>query len=332
MRIAEPHSSRQEGHTWALVLAAGEGSRLRSLTTTPSGLTVPKQFCSLTGRSSLLDDTLRRAHSIVDGRRVCAVVAAHHRHWWDASLSELPAANVIVQPLNKGTANGILLPLLHILEQDANATIIILPSDHHVRHEAILRRACLDALAASRDESSGIILLGVDPEGPDDELGYIVPGAPYSEQLSEVARFVEKPPQAEARVLIANNGLWNVFILAARGATLLRVFEEHYPSIVREARALVRLLRRGDGNRTELGRFYEGLPQLDFSRHVAEVNASRLRVLRVPRCGWSDLGTPKRVRAVLRSWQPRCDALAQSPLAAVHVNLAVQCARADGML
>jgi dTDP-glucose pyrophosphorylase len=34
-------------HTWALVLAAGEGSRLHTLTTTAEGAAIPKQFCSI---------------------------------------------------------------------------------------------------------------------------------------------------------------------------------------------------------------------------------------------------------------------------------------------
>src|SRR5262245_3901959 len=36
-------------HDWAIVLAAGEGTRLRSLTTMADGVPVPKQFCSLDG-------------------------------------------------------------------------------------------------------------------------------------------------------------------------------------------------------------------------------------------------------------------------------------------
>ncbi len=45
--------------TWALVLAAGEGSRLRALTTT-NGVAVPKQFCSLQGGPSLRRHDLDR--------------------------------------------------------------------------------------------------------------------------------------------------------------------------------------------------------------------------------------------------------------------------------
>jgi len=50
-------------HTWALVLAAGEGARLRTLTTDASGTAIPKQFCSLHGGTSLLLDTLSLAAS-----------------------------------------------------------------------------------------------------------------------------------------------------------------------------------------------------------------------------------------------------------------------------
>src|SRR5215203_1225480 len=60
-------------HTWALVLAGGEGSRLRSLTTRPCGTSVPKQFCSLRGGQTLLEDALRRAASITAPERICTI-------------------------------------------------------------------------------------------------------------------------------------------------------------------------------------------------------------------------------------------------------------------
>lgn len=320
--------SKSDGHTWALMLAGGEGSRLRSLTTTKSGITVPKQFCSLSGRGSLLDATLRRARSIVDAQRVCVVVTAHHRCWWEAPLRDLPSSHVVVQPLNKGTANGILLPLLHILEEDADARVIILPSDHHVRREDILQDAALRALRALRDESCGIVLLGAAPERPDEELGYIVPGSRCGEHVYEVADFVEKPSQAEAARLMGRGGLWNVFIIAARARALLAAFEREHSYIVHEAQRLVRARRDGqiDG---EIERFYEALPQLDFSRHVAQTDPTRLRVLRVPRCGWSDLGTPLRVREVLKGVSPARRASARARSSPAFVNLAEQCARAE---
>src|SRR6267142_79373 len=103
--------------TWALVLAAGAGSRLSRLTTDASGTAVPKQFCSLNGGPSLLHEAMTRAHSLVPRDRLTMIVAAQHRRWWQSALWSLPAGNTIVQPRNRGTANGILLPLLSILRR-----------------------------------------------------------------------------------------------------------------------------------------------------------------------------------------------------------------------
>ena len=49
------------GRRWAIVLAGGEGSRLRPLTRSADGTPVPKQFCTLGGGGSLLAAAIRRA-------------------------------------------------------------------------------------------------------------------------------------------------------------------------------------------------------------------------------------------------------------------------------
>lgn len=64
------------GHDWVLVLAAGEGVRLRQLTRSADGASVPKQYCSLQGGASLLEETLRRAASVTDADQGDAVRTA----------------------------------------------------------------------------------------------------------------------------------------------------------------------------------------------------------------------------------------------------------------
>jgi mannose-1-phosphate guanylyltransferase len=118
--------------SWAIVLAGGEGSRLHGLAIDDSGDTVPKQFCSLMGGQSLLSDTLQRAASVVEPDPTCVIVTAQHRHWWEPILSGMSKSNIIVQPSNRGTGNGVLLPLLHILSRDPGADFVLLPSDHYV--------------------------------------------------------------------------------------------------------------------------------------------------------------------------------------------------------
>ena len=160
---------------WALVLAAGEGSRLRALTT-HGGVAVPKQFCSLQGGPSLLQEAILRAEAVVPRQRVVTIVAEQHRRWWETSLWSLPKRNVIVQPENRGTANGLLLPLLHIAQRDPEARIVILPSDHYVREEAALARSLRQAAAQDRRRWTISTCSAFRRTRRTRNSGYIVPG------------------------------------------------------------------------------------------------------------------------------------------------------------
>lgn len=284
-----------EADTWALVLAAGDGTRLRSLTTVPSGSTIPKQYCSLHAGPSLLHEALGRAGAVTAPSRTCAVVAEQHRQWWQPALAALPRHNVIVQPANRGTANGILLPLLHIVERDPQAKLVLLPSDHHVRREGILAGALRRAAGQLDWRNDEILLLGLAPEEADPELGYIVPEDSDGRGALRVARFAEKPPVAEARELIRHGALWNAFIIASTAQALLGLFHRRVPDILAAMRTAVRHDARGETGGSAIAQLYAQLPTLDFSRDLLPGAETGLRVLPVPLCGWSDLGTPRRV-------------------------------------
>lgn len=290
--------------SWALVLAAGEGSRLRSLTTKPCGTAVPKQFCSLNGERTLLEDAIARASAITSVARICTIVAEQHRQWWTSPLAHLPEPNVIAQPCNRGTAIGILYPLLHILARDPDARLVILPSDHYVRKELVLQRSVRAALQLLAHTTDAPILLGLEPEDADPELGYIIPGERDGHGRRTILRFIEKPPAHRASEIIGQGALWNTFIIVATGQGLLNLFEQRYPSIVKELRSIVALQVWDLNVAAALSDWYEHLPQIDFSRDVLEVFGSSLRVVRVPACGWSDLGTPRRVAETLRRLEP----------------------------
>lgn len=311
-------------HHWALVLAAGEGSRLRSLTTTTSGAAVPKQFCSLFGTATLLQEALQRAAVVARPDRICAIVADQHRDWWPAALAHLPGDNVIVQPENRGTAHGILLPLLHIATRDPEARVVILPADHHVRDEPVLADALREAAHLAVREPETVFLLGVEPDQPDPELGYVLPADTWGDGPSPVARFVEKPAMEEALELLARGALWNVFIMSATVRALLALFAGEF---ARTATQMLVAMGR-DARRPRapaLRRLYRRLPSRDFSRDVLEGRESRLQVLPVPNCGWTDLGTPQRVAETLR-WFPHLPRIADVA-ATAYPNLAIQHAR-----
>jgi len=281
---------------WAIVLAAGEGVRLRELTTRPDGQCVPKQYCSLNGSPSLLRQALARAYALAGRNRTTAVVAESHRQWWQPDLAELPRSNVIVQPCNRGTACGLLLPLLTILGRDPDAVVLVLPSDHVVADEDVLARAAACAVREVQEgpDSGSLILLGVEPQWADQGYGWVVPGEPAELGSRAVVSFLEKPGREAIEGLMRRGALWNSFIFVARGLALLTLFESVMPWLVRLFRHTL-VGGGGDGRRPSLEGLFEQLPTLDFSQSVLQQAPDRLRVLPVPPCGWSDVGTPERV-------------------------------------
>lgn len=288
-------------HAWVLVLAGGEGRRLQELTRDPRGRQVPKQYCDFGTGRSLLARTLDRALVLAPHDRVVAVVSEAHREWWEAELDILPAENVVVQPQNRGTATGILLPLLHIAARDPGASVVVLPSDHHVADEEVLADSVRRAVRIVGRYPQSVLLLGITPEHPDTEYGWVLPdgsdGADGAEGSAShpVAAFVEKPVELEAARLMARGAVWNSFMLAARTATLIEMCDARLPGLLPSLRG-VRLDRGAAG----LAELYRGLPSRDFSRHVLAPSARRLRVLVVPPCGWTDLGTPERLARVMQ--------------------------------
>lgn len=84
------------GKPWVIVLAGGSGERLRAVTTSPSGRSIPKQFCRLNGRDSMLGLTLARVREPT-ADQILVVVVDEHRTWWEKELTEVHSSNVLVQ-------------------------------------------------------------------------------------------------------------------------------------------------------------------------------------------------------------------------------------------
>lgn len=289
---------------WAIVLAGGEGVRLRALTDDATAGPVPKQFCSLCGGTSLLADALARARVVAPPERTLVVVAAQHRRFWEPELVALPPENVLVQPVGRGTGVGLALPLAVIAERDPRAVVVVLPSDHHVTDEDVFGTVLRDASA--RVPERGAILLGIEADAAETEYGWILPG-PSRSRLKPVESFVEKPPLDLARRLLRAGALWNSFVLAGRVQALLDLQREATPEVVDAFRSLA--AREGRPSATALGRLYAELDASDYSRDVLQRSARDLRVLRVQSCGWTDLGTPQRVLECVRRepvplWEP----------------------------
>lgn len=293
--------NRRDNRTWAIVLAGGDGRRLHQLSVGLDGRPVPKQYCGFGTGRSLLQRTLARAERVASADCVVTVVDRSHHSWWPAELDGQPLDNIMVQPANRGTAAGVLLPLVELWWRDPDATVVILPSDHGVRDEEVLGRALSHAVDEASRSSDEVVLLGMTPSSPETGYGWIVPDAHSADgQSRRVRYFFEKPDAGVAEALFLGGALWSSFLMAGRLGALLGLYRQALPQLLDAFLGSVRPRGTrpdaGDGG-DALHSLYGNLDAADFSRHVLEAATERLRVMAVPPCGWSDLGTPERLAA-----------------------------------
>jgi len=284
---------------WGLVLAGGEGRRLQALTTDRSGAPVPKQFCSLRGGDTLVQDAIARVRRCVEPDAILTIVSRPHRRHWTRDLADQPAANIIEQPSLRGTAAGILLPLLVLADRDPRARLLVMPSDHHVAELDPFAEATEHALECVEDDDEHTVLLGISPDSADTEYGWIVPEEIDSEGRLRVRSFVEKPPLARAVTLRHRGALWNSFVMATSVPALLGLFRARLPEL------LERVVATRAMGPAALERAWAELPDHDFCADILAGSEDRLWVHPVPPCGWTDLGTPTRVASVVRDTPTR---------------------------
>lgn len=291
------HESAARDSRWAVILAGGDGTRLRSLTRFICGDNRPKQFCPLFEGSTLLGHTVRRAERSIPTAQILFALTHTHRDFYVQELDGFQAQR-IVQPANKGTAPPILFSALSIARMDEDALMAVLPSDHYYSDEACFTAALESAfeIAANRPES--VVLIGAQPSRPEVEYGWIELGAPVGNdgELCSVRGFLEKPSLEVAETLLGAQSAWNTFVMVGRVSAFLEMVAQAIPDVL-EA---LRRARVWNGSETHIEEsVYHQVLSSDFSKQVLSVDAARLLVLRVRDLGWSDLGHPERVLAAL---------------------------------
>jgi mannose-1-phosphate guanylyltransferase len=266
------------------------------------GRRAPEAVLSHYGRRTLLEQTRRRAALEIAAKQTLYVVNRAHEPYYAPLWAGEPATNLVVQPCNRGTAPAILYSLLRIAAVDPAALAVFFPSDHYISDDEKFMAHIRAALDAARHRRDLVVLLGIHPESPEVEYGWIEPSQPISipggSRLLGVRRFWEKPNSTVARLLQIRGCLWNSFVMVTSVAGLLEVIERAIPGLCREFTGLQRAL----GTRKEAERansLYQSLAESNFSHQVLAACPERLATLRVSGVKWNDLGEPKRVIASL---------------------------------
>ena len=294
---------------WALILAGGDGTRLRALTRQIAGDPRPKQFCPLLDGETLLDRTRRRVDLLTRPDRQVVIVTRPHEPYFRPLVTDLAPDRLVIQPDNRGTAAGLLYPLMRIADLAGDVPVAVFPSDHFVDNDAAFVAAvagAVDALAADPDR---VILLGIEAASPETEYGWIEPAAqdlgPQPVPVLPIQRFWEKPAPDLAAALLSRGCLWNSFVMVGRVPAFIDLIRAGAPELARAFEPVQRVLG-SSRERAVIDRVYASLDQVNFSECVLEPSAGRLGVVRLKGIEWSDWGNAERVFATIRrtGWRP----------------------------
>jgi mannose-1-phosphate guanylyltransferase len=293
-----------------IILAAGEGKRLHPLIHRLRGEIIPKQYVNFIGTRSMLEQTFDRAEKLIPPKRLFTVVSQGHLAHRDVGrqLSNRPSGTVILQPENKETGPGLLLPLMHLIRRYPDSTVVIFPSDHFILEEDLFMGYVDLACRAVERDPSLLILLGVQPDRPESEYGYILPDGETDLEtpsiVHKVLGFIEKPDPFASEKLVQQGGLWNTMVMAFHTETLLNLARKVLPALYRSFQRILNAI--GTPSEADVvEETYRWMEPMNFSSGFLETLSLKyplhLRVLPVRGVLWSDLGSEHRIMSVLRS-------------------------------
>jgi len=199
----------------------------------------------------------------------------------------LTADRIVLEPMGRNTGPALAVGALIAHAADPQALILSVHADAAIP-DADAFRATVDTGVAAA-EAGHLVLFGIQPTSPAGGYGYIAPGEAIDRAARRVARFVEKPPRAEAEALIAAGGLWNSGIFLMRAASLIAEFETHEPAVLAAVRAaLARAEADPDFLRLDADAFGAS-PSIAIDHAVLE--RTRNAAVVAADFAWSDIGS-----------------------------------------
>ena len=223
---------------YPVILCGGAGTRLWPM----SRRSMPKQFLNLTSEDSLFQQAALRV-SGPEFEDPLVITANDYRFIAAQQLADVGIKSnaVLLEPSPKNTAPAILAAAEKIYDEDPDALMLVVSSDHYIPDRAAFTERV--AAAKTSAKSGAVVTFGIKPVRPETGYGYIETGQKLSDADGfVVAGFHEKPDGDSAKKMIEQGGyLWNSGIFLMQCKIVLKLAEQHVPDMLRSVRQSLKL-------------------------------------------------------------------------------------------
>ncbi|WP_036165320.1 mannose-1-phosphate guanylyltransferase/mannose-6-phosphate isomerase [Massilia sp. 9096] len=273
---------------YPVILSGGAGTRLWPL----SRAVMPKQLLPLVTDKTMLQETALRVHGWPGLMAPLVVCGNEHRFMVAEQMREvgITPQSILLEPIGRNTAPAVTAAAQHLLAQDPDAIMLVLPADHVIEKNDAFRQAVERATRLVQE--GALATFGIVPGAPETGYGYIRRGEPLPgcDDCYKLERFVEKPDRNTAEGFVADGGYyWNSGMFMFRADRFLAEIEKHAPAIAQAAEnAMQNAYRDLDFCRLD-EKAFTACPSDSIDYAVME--HTRDGVVVASDIGWSDVGS-----------------------------------------